>query len=416
MSELLNNSHRRKEVLMKLLMRLHEGESPDTLRTELAETLKGIPYAEVLQVEQEMISLGMPAEEVTQLCDAHSSVLSGLVDVGDAKAAPAGHPVDVFQQENKAILMTISQVRQELNTAIQSSGEDFKKSVIALRTHFNHLSDVDKHYKRKEFLVFPVLERQGLTAPPEVMWGKHDLIREQIKGIHEILLNPELTAEELQPVVDLVIEPALYALAEMVTKEEEILFPMCMDSFSENDWAQVHEHTLEYGFCIVDPVGNWKPTHTAETTAAKVESEVQSGHFQLPSGRLSAAEVQAIFNSVPFDMTFVDNEDKVKYFTQGTERIFSRNRAILGRNVLHCHPPASSNIVERILEDFRSGREERAAFWINMRGKMIHIEYFALRDEEQNYLGCLEVSQNVTRYRELEGEQRILSYGEKKSD
>jgi len=130
----------------------------------------------------------------------------------------------------------------------------------------------------------------------------------------------------------------------------------------------------------------------------------------LPSGGFSVEELMAILNTVPFDMTFVDKDDKVKYFTQGTERIFQRNRAILNRDVRHCHPPASAHIVDKIIDDFKTGKASRAPFWINMRGKMIHIEYFALRNEKGDYLGTLEVSHDVTVYRELEGEQRILSY------
>jgi uncharacterized protein len=140
------------------------------------------------------------------------------------------------------------------------------------------------------------------------------------------------------------------------------------------------------------------------------EAQKEGGNIQLPSGGFTAEELLAILNTVPVDMTFVDRNDKVKYFTQGSERIFQRNRAILNRDVRHCHPPASAHIVDKILEDFKSGKQDRAPFWINLGGKFIHIEYFALRNEKGEYLGTLEVSQNLTEYRALEGEQRILSY------
>lgn len=407
MSELINNSHRRKEILMDLLLRLHQGESPEKLRAELEHTLVGIPYIEVLQVEQEMISLGMPASEVAKLCDAHSSILQGLIDKSGAKEIPPGHPAHVFKQENKAILQVVSQVRSELGQALNDTKNQFEKSIFKLRGFFNQLSDIDKHYKRKEYLIFPFLEAQGITAPPEVMWSKHDEIREQIKGCHEILENRELTNSDLQACVDLVMEPALFAISEMVVKEEEILIPMCMDTLTEENWVQVHQQTLDYGFCIIDPVEKWESASPLKT---ETSGALADGFVQFASGKLSGKEIELILNTLPLDMTFVDKDDKVKYFTQGAERIFQRNRAILGRNVKHCHPPASAHIVEKILEDFRSGKESRAPFWIQMGERFIHIEYYALRDESGQYLGCLEISQNLTPYRALQGEQRILNY------
>ncbi|MCD6425459.1 MAG: DUF438 domain-containing protein, partial [Anaerolineales bacterium] len=141
------------------------------------------------------------------------------------------------------------------------------------------------------------------------------------------------------------------------------------------------------------------------------DAQQDGGQIRLHSGSFSAEELLSILNTLPLDMTFVDKDDKVKYFSQGAERIFQRNRAILNRDVRNCHPPASAHIVDKIIEDFKSGEQSRAPFWINMGSKMIHIEYFALRNDQGEYLGTLEVSHDVSGYRALEGEQRILSYG-----
>jgi len=130
----------------------------------------------------------------------------------------------------------------------------------------------------------------------------------------------------------------------------------------------------------------------------------------LPSGSFTKTELQAILNILPVDMTFVDKNEKVRYFSQGKERIFQRSRAILNRDVKLCHPPSSVHIVEQIQEDFRTGKEDHAPFWIQMKEKFIYIEYYALRDENGNFLGTLEVSQDLTERRALKGEQRILSY------
>ena len=408
MSEHIDNSKFRKAKLKELILKLHEGESEDEVRQQLLVSLSNIPYGEVVEVEQELISEGLPEEEVLKLCDAHSAVLEGRVDLSAAKTIPEGHPVDVMLEENKALKRVAGNVLSILNALEYLRDVYLEDTVLQLKTGFNQLTDVDKHYQRKEYLLFPYLEKIGITGPPKVMWGKHDEIRELLKGSIEILHTPELTKDDLIASAELVLIPAARGVVEMTVKEEEILFPMAMDALADGDWHQIRKQSVEIGFCLYDPPTEWTPEGVEAENINEAQKE--GGNIQLPSGGFTAEELLAILNTVPVDMTFVDRNDKVKYFTQGTERIFQRNRAILNRDVRHCHPPASAHIVDKILEDFKSGKQTRAPFWINLGGKFIHIEYFALRNEKGEYLGTLEVSQNLTDYRALEGEQRILSY------
>lgn len=408
MSEHIDNSKFRKAKLKELILKLHEGESEEEVRHELLVSLSNIPYGEVVEVEQELISEGLPEEEVLKLCDAHSAVLEGRVDLSAAKTIPQGHPVDVMLEENKALKRVAGNVLSQLNALEYVKEEHFEETVLQLKAGFNQLVDVDKHYQRKEYLLFPYLEKIGITGPPKVMWGKHDEIRELLKGSIEILHTPDLTKDDLTASAELVLIPAARGVVEMTVKEEEILFPMAMDALADADWYQIRKQSVEIGFCLYDPPTEWIPEGMEQENIN--EAQKDGGNIQLPSGGFTAEELLAILNTVPVDMTFVDRNDKVKYFTQGTERIFQRNRAILNRDVRHCHPPASAHIVDKILEDFKSGKQDRAPFWINLHGKFIHIEYFALRNEKGEYLGTLEVSQNLTEYRALEGEQRILSY------
>lgn len=412
MSELINNSQSRKEKLKSLILKLHNGETQESVRNELLLSLSQIPYGEVVEVEQELIAEGLPEEEILDLCDAHSSVLEGRVDLSALKPVPDGHPVDVFRKENEEIRNVTNAIFALISDILHSSSESIREQVIKLRGLYNNLYDVDKHYQRKEYLLFPYLEKLEITGPPKVMWGKHDEIRELIKGSIEVLHVDNLTREELEAAAEMVLKPAARGAQEMITKEEEILFPMALDTLNESDWYEISRQSIEIGFCLYDPPVDWRPEWVAEQSIN--ESQKSGSHIQLPSGSFSAEEMLAILNTLPVDMTFVDKDDKVKYFSQGAERIFQRNRAILNRDVRHCHPPASAHIVDKIIEDFKSGRENRAPFWINMGGKkMIHIEYFALRNEKGEYLGTLEVSQNVQPYRDLEDEQRILSYSKK---
>lgn len=408
MSELINNSKHRKERLKELILKLHEGESQDAVRKELMETLQNIPYGEVVEVEQELIQEGLPESEILKLCDVHGAVLEGNVDLSNAKDIPEGHPVDVFNKENIEIKKVAKKAKDLLFGLMNVDESDFTKYCYGIEACFNDLMDVDKHYLRKEYLLFPYLERKDITGPPKVMWGKHDEIREQLKGCLEILKTPDLTKQDLVDSLELLFFPTLQAVVDMTQKEVEILFPMSMDMLTIEDWWNIHTQTLDFGFALYDPQVEWKPEGFKE----KVEETALTadGNIKLPSGSFTAKEVLAIFNNVPFDMTFVDKNDKVKYFTQGRERVFARSRSIINRDVRLCHPPGSTHIVEKILEDFKSGKETHAPFWIQMGGKFIKIEYFALHDENGEYLGTLEVSQDLSENRSLEGEKRILSY------
>jgi hypothetical protein len=409
MSELINNSRFRKERLKELILKLHDGESAEKVKAELKETLKKIPYGEVVEVEQELIQEGLPESEVLKLCDVHGEVLEGNVDLSAAKEIPEGHPVDVLKKENAELLKVVKNAEELLRDLKTTKDPEFKEYKLKILAAFNDLMDVDKHYQRKEYLVFPYLEKNEITGPPKVMWGKHDEIRDQLKGCIELLKTPELEKGDLNDALDLVFYPALKALADMVQKEEEILLPMSMDVLTTEDWWNIHKQTLEFGFTLYDPQIEWKPAGFSmddDQTAAFSES----GNIQLPSGSFTAKEIMAILNTIPVDMTFVDKNDKVKYFTQGKERIFARSRSIINRDVRLCHPPGSVHIIEKILDDFKSGKASYAPFWIQMKGQFIHIEYYALRDENGEYLGALEVSQELSKLRKLEGEQRILSY------
>lgn len=408
MSEHIDNSKFRKSKLKEIILKLHQGDSPETARQELLENLSNIPYGEVIEVEQELIAEGLPEEEVLSLCDAHSAVLLGNVDLSASKSIPDGHPVDVLIQENKLLKRLSDNTTEEILALKYRREEDYNDAVLRIRGYFNQLMDVDKHYQRKEYLVFPYLEKVGITGPPKVMWGKHDEIRDLLKGSIEILQSPELTSEDLQAAAEIILLPALKGVFEMTIKEEEILFPMLMDTLADGDWYEIQKQSIEIGFCLYDPQIEWKPEGIETEDINAVQKE--GGNIQLHTGGFTAEELLAILNTLPVDMTFVDRNDKVKYFSQSSDRIFQRNRTILNRDVRHCHPPASAHIVDKILDDFKSGRQDRAPFWINMKGKMIHIEYFALRNEAGEYLGTLEVSQDLTGYRALEGEQRILSY------
>ena len=411
MSELINNSKKRKELLKHMILQLHNGEAPDLVRNRLVELLKSIPYDEVVEVEQELISEGLPVEEVLKFCDIHQMVLDGHIDQSGAKFIPEGHPVDTFKKENLELEKVISELEQLFKNVKQLKDNDVKQWLIKIHTQLNSLMDVDKHYKRKEYLVFPLLEKYEITGPPKVMWGKHDEIRALLKtSLEAVSSGGTVTPDEIAVMTELVLLPAVNAISDMISKEEEILLPMCMDKLTDEDWYSVYQQTNEFGYCLFDPQVDWKPE------GMKIgEIAYNTGNnIQLTTGSFNLNELETLFRTLPIDITFVDKDDKVKFFSLGPDRVFTRNRAIIGRDVRMCHPPSSVHVVEQILSDFKSGKENSAAFWISMGGRFIYIEYFALKDKSGAYLGTIEFNQDLTRLRKLEGEQRLLSYEEKK--
>src|ERR1035437_3694171 len=407
MSEILNNSIKRKELLKHMILQLHHGDAPDLVRKRLVELLKSIPYDEVVEVEQELISDGLPVEEVLKLCDIHQMVLDGHIDQTGAKQVPEGHPVDTFKKENLELEKVINELEQLFDKVKGIKDVEVRPWLTKVHTQLNNLMDVDKHYKRKEYLLFPFLEKYEITGPPKVMWGKHDEIRTLLKAsIEAVSSNGEVSPDEAATITELILLPAVKGLSDMISKEEEILLPMSMDKLTDDDWYSVYRQTNEFGYCLFDPQVEWKPAGMGIS-----EITYNSGsNIQLTTGSFNLNEIEAIFKTLPIDITFVDKDDKVKFFSLGPHRIFTRNRAIIGRDVRMCHPPSSVHVVEQILDDFKSGNQNSAAFWISMQGRFIYIEYFALRDKEGSYLGTIEFTQDLTNLRKLEGEQRLLSY------
>lgn len=411
MSEFINNSQHKKELLKQLFLRLHNGDDTQEVKNSLIKVLGSVPYGLVVEAEQELIKDGLPATEIQKFCDLHSQVLEGRIDLNLSKIIPQGHPIDVFKNENKAINDVCEKIEYILKQAYREKTVSLN-TIMSLKAEFNLLQDIDKHYKRKEYLVFPFLEKKEITGPPTVMWGKHDEIRAKLKNAQVALeIDSELDSDSFKLIVDLALKPATDGIKDMIYKENEILFPMCGDVILESEWYEIHQQTNEYGYCIVEPKIDWKPSNFAEIKNVSLPA----GTVNMPTGSFTLEEITQILNFMPFDITFVDKDDKVKYFSNGKHRIFDRSKAILMRDVRMCHPPHSVHIVDQIIEDFRSGKENSAPFWINMGGKFIHIEYFAVRNDKGEYLGTLEVSQDLTHLRALEGEQRLLSYSSKEN-
>ena len=247
------------------------------------------------------------------------------------------------------------------------------------------------------------MEKYGITAPPKVMWGVDDEIKNQIKDVIELLEN-KIKLIEILPI----IEEMLEKVSEMIFKEENIMIPLLIEQLTEKEWKIIERDSAEIGF-MIDNVPVWNPTAFQKQVKENDKLSHEAGLIKLPSGEFKLEELTAMLNTLPFDITFVNKEDEVKYFSEGIERAFPRTRSIIGRNVSNCHPPASVHIVEKIVDDFKSGNKDQEDFWIRMSKKYILIRYYAIRDDKGEYLGALEVTQDIKSIQKITGEKRLLS-------
>ncbi len=403
MSELLQNHSQNIETMKQVIRHLHEGKAPDQVRSQLRQLVKSVNPSDIMAMEQQLIAEGKSIDEVRSMCDLHSQVTRDvLVQIQPQFGITPGHPVDTFREENKALQTTIEQALSLLQPC-----DCAPPQLSGLRHLLHELLDVEKHYRRKEGALFPCLERYGISGPSKVMWAKDDEILLLLKTAVRSLDDPAVSLPLPASVTD-GLQKSFAAIEEMIYKEENILLPMALQTLSVEDWGEIWISSPQFGWCLVDPRKGYMPP-VAQTDAAERE-QLRNGVVQLPAGSVSAEQLISIFSVLPLDLTFVDANDRVAFFTEGPHRVFARGKAVIGRAVQHCHPPASVGTVQKILGDFRSGAREVAEFWINLRGRFIHIRYFAVRGEAREYLGTLELTQDLTPLRALEGERRLLQY------
>jgi uncharacterized protein len=408
MSELIDNRARRIATLKDIIQHLHRGEAPDSVRDQLRQMVRETDACEIMAMEQELISGGMPVEEVRSMCDLHSQVTRDVLVQLPAKPIAPGHPIDTFRRENAAIREVTGRIRAlAAELASLDPSTDCTSQLFQLRQAANELMDVDKHYQRKEHALFPFLEQHGITGPSKVMWAKDDDIRAALKRANQAAHDCQSSVTDGRRLCSEYLLPAIGAVEEMIFKEENILLPMSQQTLTENEWAEVWASSPKYGWCLVEPQPGYAPPQSAGARTPAVPGE---GTILMPTGHVTVEQLTAMLSTLPLDLTFVDADDRVAFFTEGPDRVFARSKAIVGRKVQHCHPPSSVEIVDRILADFRSGRQNVAEFWIDFHGKFVHIRYFAVRDAAGAYLGTLELTQDIAPLRALQGERRLLQY------
>lgn len=404
MSEVINNREHRQKILKEIIRELHDGKTVEEVKERFDRLIEGVSVAEISQMEQNLIMEGLPVEEVQRLCDVHAAVFKGSIeDIHKPQEVyeMPGHPVHTFRLENRALERLMDNITSALDKFEEDDGDQNREELLK---HLEKLQEVDYHFSRKENILFPFLEKYDITGPPQVMWGVDDEIRAEIKESVEYIKNYNKDKEKAAELV----RYAVHRVKEMIFKEENILFPMALETLTEDEWLKIAHDSDEIGYTLVKPAGKWKPERKEGVSPSPKAVTDNKGAIRLETGVFNVEELEAMLNTLPVDITFVDKDNIVKYFSHGAERIFPRTKSVIGRSVENCHPPASVHVVEKVVEDLRSGKKDHEDFWIKMGEKYVLIRYFAVRGADGEYLGTLEFSQNIKPLQEITGEKRLL--------
>lgn len=420
MGEYVTIDPERQVQLKKIIGRLHEGTPVSEVKKEFAKLIHGVSAAEVAAMEQSLIDGGMPVEEVQRLCEVHVQVFENSLAKADKPSGIAGHPVHSMLEENK--------LAKKKAAALKAAARSWTWGIGSRDTAQKALDDLSAiiiHYARKENQLFPYLEKQGFTGPSRVMWGKHDEIRALFKDARQALdrMPGEFSSQA---------RALASKIRKMIFMEENILIPEATRRLSSREWAEIRQGEEAIGFAWIHPaslydaglvLANVVPAASTTTPAAAPEapsdlpSSATAGLRDLPAdllnlstGRVSKELLDIALKTMPVDISIVDENDRVLYYSDSPHRLFPRSPAAIGRTVQNCHPQKSVDTVNKILASFKNKEKDKARFWIEMGGRFILIEYYALYDDVGSYKGTLEVSQDLTELRALQGQRRLLDW------
>ncbi len=383
--------------IKQALQRLHRGEQPAKVREELRQVLRKLGPEDISRLEQDLVKEGVTRQELQRLCDVHLELFQESLE-GTQLDVPEWHPLHILLKEHEMIIDYTQKLRAAAEALTTEEGDG---SLDKAKEAAHHLLEAESHLVREENVLFPQLERQGITEPPAVMWMEHDQLREIKKKIRA-LLEDKPTGDKANELLD-----QATSLAETYTshiyKENNILYPTAHRVIPEDEWPRIRAEFDELGYCCFTP----EPV-PAPPPKGTVPPEAPQGSVPLGPGALSAEELEGILNALPVDITFVGADDTVRYFNEAEDRIFVRSRSVIGRKVQQCHPQKSVHAVERIVEEFKSGKRDVAEFWIPFEGKFVHIRYFPVRASDGRYLGTMEVTQDIAPLKEIEGQKRLL--------
>lgn len=404
MSEL---SADKKGMLKEIVKQLHDGVPPQEVKEKFKQILKDTSSEDIAKIEQELVKEGMPREELQRLCDVHLAVFGEQLEKQELQTPP-GHPISILMEEHKILTQRAERLGILAKMIEEACDVVYVGDVLTeVQGIVKDFVDAEKHYLREENVLFPMLGKHGITEPPAIMWMEHNQIRDIKKRLRSLVENwNAISFYDFKTQLGEVAKPLCSILPSHFFKENNILFPAALQVVTSEEWEEARKEFDEIGYCCFTPS---HVTVALQTEKRKTQTPPE-GLLQFETGSLSKEEAEAILDTLPIDISFIDKDDRVKYFNKAEKRIFVRTKAVIGRTVQMCHPQESVHIVNRIIEAFRKGEKDSAEFWITLDNRLVHIRYFAVRDKDGKYLGTMEVTQDLTDIKKIEGQKRLLDW------
>lgn len=441
------------EKLKSYLKRLGVGESLEAVRKDFAAEFQGVEASEIMKAEEAILAEGTPITEVQKLCDVHSALFHGTTDYSNKHEKSAalsqvkGHPLQTFTRENEALTKLIDRMKELLHDTDETTGSgslpvDEKQAdtgkfpvdekqvdtgnLPQIAAQLLKIREVAVHYAKKGDLLYPHLNaRYGIAGPSAVMWTADDEIRDELGALCKALQKGREAAEQnatgsfqsSQWDVKWLerLQKVLMRAEEMIYKENHILFPNCAVNFTEEDWMGIYRDAKDYADClgvhgeVWEEAENWlrkekeakktvfkgtKDGQASEGEEDRVGSNFSDGVIHMPGGHMTIRQLTAFLNTIPLEISFIDAEDRNCYFNEGP-KVFKRAQMALGRSVFTCHPPKVETMVRRIIGEFREGTLDRVPVWMDKGGRTMLVTYMAVRDESGEYMGTMELVQDM---------------------
>ena len=384
------------ERIQDYLRRLGTDEDFEKVRADFVKEFKEVDAADIMQAEQQLLQDGPPLEEVQRLCDVHAALFHGKKreeqianaeresieaikqrrqnSVG-AYAKIEGHPIQTFMLENQALEHVLSQCKEAI---AKGKLED---------SLFNRLREVSVHYAKKGDLLYPHLKvKYKISGPSAVMWTVDDEIRDALAALARDSVRDAAWLNRLQEV--------LVRIEEMIYKEHNILFPNCTLNFTEEEWMQIYRDSQDYQECFGVTNAIWRQAENDNKDRLGHQMKNTTNEIVMAGGHMTVEQLEAMLNTIPLELTFVDVDNINRYFNEGP-KVFKRPGMAIDREVFSCHPPKIEQMVRKIIEDFRNGTRDQVPVWMNKNGHTMLVTYMAVRDRNHQYIGTVEVVQDM---------------------